>query len=391
MDTLNGWHCDKLTSGSESDVCHSHSYYDVPVFDSKSRFVGGREIEFSERQPTPEDAVEIGYIDLDGDREWTPVGESRAWSWQQGAMTQWVPGSRTLVWNDRENGDFVARTFDVEEGESGTLPRPVYALDPNGEFALSANMARLDYVRPGYGYVEGKHPYMDERHPAEDGIWKVDLKTGRYELLLSLREAYRFLMSRLSIKGWLKHQYKRYIYWFNHVKISPDGERFTVKLRFRLQNLNVRWTDTMGVSLTCGTDGDDLRLLAHGTSHVIWLDTERLYLWQQDGVYVYADERPEGRQVGRLGEGLIDQNVHIRHLPGTSDQFIFDTPYQEEIDLFRYDAGREDLEKIAHFGNHTPEHGLFRCDLHPCPSPDGEKIIVTSLDDGGRQIYLLHC
>lgn len=389
MDILTDWHCSRLTNGSESGIFHSHAYYDIPVFDSESRFLAGRQVDFSERQPTADDAVEIGYIDLESDREWTSVGTSRAWSWQQGAMTQWIPNSRRLVWNDREGDDFVARTFDVERDQKDTLPRPVYAVDPNGRFGLSLNMARLDHVRPGYGYVEGTDARLNERRPREDGVWKVDLETGDSELLLSLEKATRFLKSRLSMKGWLKHLYKRYIYWFNHVKISPDGNRFTVKLRFRTPDLESDWNDELGVSLTCGTDGQDLRLLAEAPSHVIWLNENQLYLWQRDGVYLFADEKPEGNRICRIAPDLIDQNVHIRHVPGTTSKFIFDTPYQETVDLFVYDACSGRHEKIAQFNNHRPKHGLFRCDLHPCPSPDGQKIVVTSLDDGGRQIYLL--
>lgn len=387
MDILKGWHCDKLTRGSESGVYHSHAYYDIHVFDSDSRLIAGHKVLFAERQPTPDDAIAIGYIDLEGDRAWIPVGESRAWSWQQGAMSQWLPNSRTLVWNDRDGSGFVARTLDLDSGESKTLPRPVYAVDPGGRFALSLNMARLDHVRPGYGYVGGDGARIDERKPSEDGVWKVDLETGASELILSLREAVRFLTSRLPIKGRLKHALKRYIYWFNHVKISPDGERFTVKLRFR--QLGKGWNDQMGVSLTCRTDGRDLRLLTDGTSHVIWLDDEHLYLWQRDGVYLYADERPEGRRVRRIAPDLIDHNVHIRHFPGTKEHFVFDTPYLEEIDLFVLDARDGRHERVATFRNHTPKRGLFRCDLHPCPSPDGRKLVVTSMDDGGRQMYLL--
>jgi hypothetical protein len=384
MNFLNGWDCTKLTSGSEEGVFHAHAYYDIPVFDPDSRLVAGHAVRFAERQPTPADPIEIGYADVEGDRTWTPVGESRAWSWQQGAMAQWLLRGRTLVWNDREGDDFVARTFDVDSGATATLPRPVYALDPNGRFALALNMARLDHVRPGYGYVGGGGARMDERKPSEDGVWKVDLETGESELILSLREAAQFLTSRLSLKSRLKHAFKRYTYWFNHAKISPDGERFTVKLRFR--RLGKGWNDQQGVSLTCGTDGRDLRLLTDGTSHVIWLDDEHLYLWQRDGVYLYADERPEGRRTGRIAPDLIDHNVHIRHFPGTTDRFVFDTPYREEIDLFAYDAHSESQERIASFSNHTPKRGLFRCDLHPCPSPDAQKIVVTPMDDGGRHI-----
>lgn len=387
MDVLSGWQLSKLTSGSESGVYHSHPYYDIPVFDSDSRLIAGHQVRFAERQPTPGDAVGIGYIDLEGDRAWTPVGESRAWSWQQGAMSQWLPNGRTLVWNDRDGDGFVARTFDVDTGEAGTLPRPVYAVDPKGRFALSLNMARLDHVRPGYGYVGGAGARMDERKPSGDGVWRVDLETGASELALSLAEAVRFLASRLPIKSRLRHALKRYTYWFNHVKVSPNGERFTVKFRFR--QVSKGWNDQQGVSLTCGVDGRDLRLLADGTSHVIWLDDERLYLWQRDGVYLYGDERPEGRRLRRLAPDLIDHNVHIRHLPGTSGAFVFDTPYREDVDLSLYDPRHERHAKVASFGHHTPKRGLFRCDLHPCPSPDGQKIVVTSMDDGGRQIYLL--
>jgi hypothetical protein len=333
--------------------------------------------------------MQVGYIDLEEAREWTPVGESRAWSWQQGALTQWIPGRRTLIWNDRDGDRFVARTYDVEHGSSDVLPRPVYAVDPGGRFMLSLNMARLDAVRPGYGYVEGSGARLDERLPREDGIWRVDLSTGETELMLSLETAVRFLRSRLSIKSRLKHWFKRYIYWFNHVKLSPSGERFTVKLRFRAHDLKSGWNDQMGVSLTGKTDGTDLRLLARGTSHVIWLDTDRLYLWQRDGVYLYDDERPEGRRRRQLAGDLIDHNVHIRHFPGTTDRFVFDTPYREQVSVYVYDAGAGEHVKIARFGNHTPKRGLFRCDLHPVPSPDAKKIVVTSLDDGGRQIYLL--
>ena len=46
--------------------------------------------------------------------------------------------------------------------------------------------------------------------------------------------------------------------------------------------------------------------------------------------------------------------------------------------------------RIAQFNNHRPKRGPFRCDLHPCPSRDGRKILVTSLDDGGRQLYVLN-
>lgn len=386
---MNKWTITQLTGGTAEQRFHSHSYYDINVFDSTSRYLVGHEMAFAERTPAPQDKVEVGVIDLDGDARWTPVGESRAWSWQQGPMAQWVPASTTLLWNDRENGRFVTRVHDFSSGDTRTLPRPSYAVDPNGQFSMSVNMARLDSLRPGYGYTGGNDALLNKKRPARDGVWRQDLATGDATLVLSLNRAVRFLYSRCTWRQYLGYLRRRYCYWFNHVKLSPDGKRFTVKLRYRRMSGNTGWSDSMGVSLTCGVDGSDLRLLTNATSHVIWLDNETLYLWRRNGFYLYADRAPAGHCVRQIGPGHVERNAHLRYLPGSHARFVYDTPYREEIDLLIHDEDRDRSERIAHFENHRPENGQFRCDLHPCPSPDGSRMVVTSLEDGGRQIYLL--
>lgn len=382
------WEKIQLTQGSDSGRFHSHAYYDIPVFDSTSRLLAGHCVSFQEKSPTPEDKIDIGYMDLEGDREWKTVGQSSAWSWQQGAMSQWLPQTDTLIWNDRQDGRFVSKHYSVGTGDTKTFPHPVYAVAPDGKFFLSLNMARLDYVRPGYGYAGGQEHKMESLKPKDDGVWRIDANTGEETLLLSLNDAAQFLLSRLPLRLRFSNIVRRYVFWFNHVKISPDGKRFTVKLRFRSRDLTRKWNDSMGCSLTCGTDGKDLRLLEHATSHVIWLDNTRLYFWKENGVYLYEDAPGGGKRLQQMAPALIDHNVHIRHFPDNPEQFIFDTPYRETIDLFTYHEPTGEREKIATFYNHKPRNGEYRCDLHPCPSPDGEKIVVTSLDDGGRQMYL---
>jgi len=383
------WHLTKLTEGSGSGVYHSHAYYDIPVFDSESKLIVGHKVTIKERQPTPDDTLEIGYINLEEGNKWQRVGSSTAWSWQQGAMSQWLPNSRTIVWNDRENGEFVARLHSIDTGKTETIDQPIYAVDPNGKFVLSLNMARLDYVRPGYGYVGGKGHNIDKLKPKDDGIWRIDLETGEKKLLISINKAARFIFSKLQIKECVKQVLRSHVYWFNHVKVSPDGKRFTVKIRYRERDLSKSWRENMGASITCSTDGKDMQFIDHATSHVIWLDNEHLYAWQKDGLYVYNDSAGGAVKLPKIAPDLIKNNVHMRHFPGTKDKFIFDTPYRKEIDLITYDSKDNINSKIATFTNHIPAYGPFRCDLHPCPSPDGKHIVVTSLEDGGRQIYLL--
>jgi|TARA_R100000501_G_scaffold12618_1_gene23272 hypothetical protein len=385
------WQCHQLTHGSGDGSFHSHAYYDIPVLDASGRFLIGHRVGFQGRHPTPNDPLEIGMIDLDGDRQWRPLGSSHAWSWQQGAMSQWLPGpSLRAVWNDRAgDGDtFVARLFDVETGATDTIPIPLYALSPAGRFALSLNMARLQTVRPGYGYaVHGGG--IESRAPHDDGVWRYDFHSGERRLVLSLHDAKRFLLSRLSLRQRAKHAVSRYIYWFNHAKISPDGRRFTVKLRFRSPDLSKSWNDQMGVSLTANVDGGDLRLLARGASHVIWLSGDSACLWQPGGVSIYKDSAPEGKAIEIIAPELTRDNVHIQPVPGTQGHYVFDTPYREDIDLILFDSRQGTRRKIAQFTGHQPKKGPFRCDLHPYPAADGQRIIVTSLADGGRQMYLL--
>ena len=93
-------------------------------------------------------------IDLANDDRWTPFGESRAWCWQQGCMLQWLPGSRSeVIWNDREGDHFVSHILDVQSRKKRTLPAPIYALSPDGKWALAPDFSRLHDWRPGYGYA----------------------------------------------------------------------------------------------------------------------------------------------------------------------------------------------------------------------------------------------
>lgn len=384
---MTDWTCRQLTQGGPDGPFHSHSYYDVPVFDAGGDRIVGHSMSFAGRQPNPEDAIGIGLIDVDTPGSWREIGQSRAWSWQQGPLAQWLGGGPRIVWNDRDESGFVARVHDTATGQTRTLPRTIYAADAEGRIGYSLDMGRLNAVRPGYGYPGGPDAETLAACPDDEGVWRMDLGTGDAELVLSLRRAARLVVARLGLRVRLRHALAGYRYWFNHIKLSPDGRRFTLKLRWRKPG--GPWNDSMGVSLTCAVDGTDLRLLAQGTSHVIWRDPGHLYFWHGSSVDLYEDAPGGGRMVGRIAPDLISANVHIRHLDPEAKRFILDTPYREEIDLLVLDTGTGTHERIARFGGHVPKNGPFRCDLHPCPSPDGQRIAVTSLQGGGRQIYML--
>ena len=82
-------------------------------FDPTSRYVLGMEVEFQHRTPQPDDRVRLGMIDLESRDKWTDLGSTCAWSWQQGCMLQWLPGSRTeVIYNDRQGDHFVSHILE---------------------------------------------------------------------------------------------------------------------------------------------------------------------------------------------------------------------------------------------------------------------------------------
>ncbi|NUO02808.1 MAG: PKD domain-containing protein, partial [Saprospiraceae bacterium] len=184
-------------------------------FDPTGRYVLGMEVDFEHRSPKPDDVIQVGIIDLhEGDR-WIPLGQSRAWNWQQGCMLQWVPGSgSTVLWNDREGDRFVCRILDVKTKKLRTIPAAIYTLRPDGQSAITTDFRRLNDVRPGYGYAGIPDP-ATELAPRDSGIWTVSLVTGKQELLFSVAEIAKF--------GDTTDDMKEAKHWFNHLLINPDG------------------------------------------------------------------------------------------------------------------------------------------------------------------------
>jgi hypothetical protein len=96
------------------------------------------------------------------------------------------------------------------------IPYPVSAVSPNGKEALSINFSRLRLTRPDYGYGgEGQDSRKDVPFPSDDGIFLVDLETGKAKILVSLEQ----------VKDLVPPLEEGKIQWFNHTLFSRDGSK----------------------------------------------------------------------------------------------------------------------------------------------------------------------
>ena len=365
---------------------HWFGYYDKLEFDPDGRFVLGMEVGFEHRSPGPDDAITVGMVDLrDGDR-WIALGESRAWCWQQGCMLQWVPGSKSeAIWNDRDGDRFVCHILDVATGGRRTLPAPVYALSPDGRWAIATDFRRLHHCRPGYGYAGVPDPNRDVAAPEDSGIWKLDLRSGRSDLILPIREV-------AALPGLAPGEASGAKHWLNHLLVAPDGSRFAFLHRSRRPDQGTGFTTRL---ITADPDGKDPFVLdpRGKTSHYDWRDPRHILAWAShpsfgERFYLYEDRSD---RVAAVAPDTMTENGHCTYLPG--GRFILNDTYPDRARLqhpYLYDMKTGDRRPLGHFRSPPGYAGEFRCDLHPRSSRDGRSVAIDSPHGGdGRQITLI--
>lgn len=364
---------------------HWFGYYDKLEFDPTNRYVLGNQVDFEHRSPTPDDVIRVGMVDLQDNDRWIELGESRAWNWQQGCMLQWVPGSRSeVLWNDRQDGQFVSHILDFKSGKKRTIPAPVYTISPDGRWGFSPDFRRLNDTRPGYGYAGLTDPNREVLVPEDAGIWKVDLRSGKQTLLLSFADAARIPYTRGDWTG-AKH-------WFNHLLVNPDGKRFIFLHRWRGPKEGRGFATRM---FTANTEGKELYVLdpLGRTSHFIWRDPQHVLAWafhpsRGEKFYLYRDRTEE---VEVVAPDVMTVNGHCTYLPG--NRWILNDTYPDKDRLqhpYLYEVKSGKRVPLGHFLSPAQYTGEWRCDNHPRFSPDGKKVVIDSPHGGnGRQLYLI--
>jgi len=374
---------------------HWFGYYDKLEFDPTNRYVLSNQVDFEHRTPTANDVIRVGMIDTQNNDQWTELGTSNAWGWQQGCMLQWRPGSGDeVVWNDRDGDHYVSRIMNVKTGQMRTLPHPIYALSADGKFAITTDFARLQRLRPGYGYVGLPGRFPTQRAPEEAGVWKMDLQTGQSELIFSYADA-----AKINYQGKPLHDQWNY---FNHLLVSPDSSRFIVLHRWKKSTGSGSDAQPTGGfttrMFTVNMDGSEPYILdpSGHTSHFIWRDPQHVCAWTKptgkpSGFYLFKDRT---QQVQVVGEGVMTQNGHNTYVPGTNNEWILNDTYpdrktREQIPyVYHVPTGKK--VELGRFHSPKVYSGEWRCDTHPRSSNDGKTVAIDSPHTRqGRQVHLI--
>lgn len=345
-------------------------FYQCLQFDPTDRYVLGMRVYIQNREVRPTDRADIGLIDLQDGYKWTKIGETTAWNWQQGARAQWRPGSNEVVWNDRSDDKthYVCRVHDYKTGARRVLPRPIYALSPDGATALTHDFQRMKHG--GTNYVGIPDPHADQLAPAATGIWKMDMTTGNCRLILSLaRMAEIAYPTQRPADGCL---------YFFREDWNPSGTRFIAFVKEPKGGFDK--------AFTVSPDGADVRYFYSAPSHHSWRDDT--HVLEGRNYQLYADDG-----TGKPTERLCDcpHNGHVSYLPEPGGPWLLSDTYAiggfQYLFLFHIPTKR--YVPLAKLRSTAPD-GIYRVDLHPRFSRSGRLVCIDATHEGlGRQMYVL--
>jgi len=367
-------------------------YFDKYQFNSNDTLLLANRISFTARQPRFGEKNTVGILEPDT-QKFTPMAETLAWNWQQGSMLQWF-SDHEIIYNDVEDGQYVSRIQDINNGKIRTLCRPIYCLTNDRKYAISVNFARLGRERPGYGYDGLEDPTIDFAHPENDGVFMLDIEKNQAELVISIDQ-----ISRAYPREGMANTPS----WFNHLLFNPSGTRFAFFHRWRTWNNNIRWHLTH--MFTANRDGSDIYPLnlEDMSSHYAWLNDREIINFANHFI----------RERGNLTDKkdwqyyrFVDQTTQVDcvardyfpgdgHCIGSPDQkwMVTDSyPYGngDQRQLFLYEFATGKAFEIGSFWADPAYPVPTRCDLHSRWSHDGKKLTFDSIhEQSRRRIYLV--
>lgn len=405
-----------IRSLTEGPYHHFFGYFDKSPWSpasSRNLLAMHRTMTYN-RMPKPGESIEIGIVDPSAGTHFEKLGTSSAWNLQQGSMMQWHPMlDNTILYNDIQDGEPCAVALEVGTGNRKQYSRPFAAVSPDGRFALSYNFGRLTVIKPEYGYAGLTDPFAAERLPEEDGIWKIDLFTGKSELIHSL--------AAIAATG-LDGDTPGAVHYLNHALFNRDGRRFCFLHRY----INPAGTQHTRM-LSCNTDGSDLRVLISGmASHFGWRNSTEVMAWAGERAMMRSATSSIGKRlpVGKvlkklyrmlgkpaafksavmkdryilfnhadnsmrtIAKGMLATDGHCSFSPD-GNWFVTDT-YPDKhgmTKLYVCNWNSERVYTVQELKLPVELDNEVRCDLHPRWHPEHPLICVDSAHTGARQMY----
>ena len=273
---------------------------------------------------------------------------------------------------------------------------------------------------PGYNYQNIKNKKLDVPYHIDDGIFKINLKTGESKTIVKLKDIiFKNKLNKIDSSN----------HWLEHIMYNPKGDRFSFFHRWEGKN-----DHGSRVYLADSTDGANKSMLPDTGfySHYYWKDSNNFSIWtyhpdrcrktknenkikkldfikilKKNTLNLIKSYIPDKiLTVIKNNAKLIifsDYDLNFKvidqeslHVNGHQSWFkdsekVLNDSYQDE-DGFRHisivDTINLSCEKVGKFFS-LYNNNVFRCDLHPRLSSDNRLIIIDTAHESKRMMIVI--
>ena len=379
----------QITSGPKHHFFGYIGHVQNIPWNQSGRYIVALQTEFQDRLPRADDAAEIVLLDTQRDYAIRVVERTRAWNPQQGTMLYWNPDApeARFFFNDRDpkTGKIFCVLFDISEGgrrvreyRFDDTPVGNSGVAQKGGWFAAINYGRLARLRPVTGYPDAFDWTAGVLHPADDGVFRVDVRTGEKKLLVSfkqLADALRPTLPAVDDKE----------LFINHTLGNRDGDAifFFVRADFDLpgrvnQGFLIR-PDDSGLTL----------MKTHIGGHPEWDAGRRMLGNVNERQTIYDVDRQQ--VVGTLGSREIFPSPEGDIALSPDGRWLVNGHRQQSTNYYTF-FRRTDGAWIrsAGFNVRGWTSGNLRCDPAPCWNRNNREIVFPAIAaDGTRQMFLL--
>ena len=356
-----------------------YGYYDLNPYHENGRYHLANRVTFIDRLPTKNDVCELGYIDLETG-EFIKFAETTAWNFQQGALLTYNTSNYDEVYYNVRGGDYDYQTciHNLKTGAKRYTDRACANISSNGKYGLAVNFNRIYDFRPGYGYSDVRDKWYDIAQPDDDGIYLVDMQTGKSKLIISIAKILETFPNELFPD-------EKFV--VNHITFNTTGDRFLFLFRNFMTEKCPMWKTTL---ITSDLDGNMYELL-HNTvvSHYHWKNEKEVLFFamvdEKIGIYLLEDMT---KNYTRLESPYFERDIHCLYSPDQK-YFVGDGYPREEClrNMYLYNTETGETEIILRDFSYDFGNTDLRCDLHNRWNVKGDKISFDSTRYGRREIY----
>lgn len=363
-------------------------FHDVSPISNDERHMLGCKLNIPLRMPEPGEPLTIGYWDIGNLGEFHKVADCYAWGYHKGCRLQWLGNSNdTFIFNTARDGQLCAEICQLSHPSPLTsyLSYPIDTVSWDGRYATSFSYRRLNELMPGYGYDIEDGSYLDEGHPADTGLYIVDVEKNTRRLLFSL-DYLASLEPTENMKG-ARH-------FVTHTEFSKDNQYVIFMHRWIHDDPDKRFSRL----ITCRLDGSELYIspTTDMVSHYVWDEKWGILAFCRinnvDGHYLFSDHTMKR---WRHVAPQLNSDGHQSFIPG-ADAFITDTypDGRRYAKLWRVDLNTDETKLLADLKSpkefQSPNcYKNWCCDLHPRVSPQGTYVTFDSVHTNHRALCVM--